>query len=178
MHAFNSLGPWMMFGSVLGHFVNFWNVKKMQNLCVGLECTILRYWSSEIGFAPNASIVLLWTQYDFCKCFATFRMWKDAILVFRAWVHYFGVPILRKWIHTKCIDSNPLDQKWCFAVFSSISKILIMSKDTKLVFRAWMHYLWVPKLQKWVHTKYMLSTPLNLKWCLGVFWSILETFGT
>jgi hypothetical protein len=71
MLAFNSLGPWMMFGSVLGHPVNVWNVKNMQNLCIRHECTILGYRSCEISFAPNASIVLLWTQNDFFKCFGT-----------------------------------------------------------------------------------------------------------
>jgi hypothetical protein len=61
----------MMFGSVLEHFVNVRNVKKMQNLCIWHECTILGYRSCEIGFAPNASIVRLSTQTDFSECFGT-----------------------------------------------------------------------------------------------------------
>jgi hypothetical protein len=72
MHAFYSLRLKMMSRSALEHFVNVWNVKKMQNMCIGHECIILGYRSWENGFAPNASIVLLWTQNNFCKCFGTF----------------------------------------------------------------------------------------------------------
>jgi hypothetical protein len=45
-------------------------------------------------------------------------------------------------------------------------------KDAKLVFLAWMHYFGVPKLWS------IDPTPLDPKWCLGAFWSILLTFGT
>jgi hypothetical protein len=38
-----------------------------------------------------------------------------------------------------------------------------MQKDAKLVLRARMHYFGVPKLWN-IH-----STPLDPKWCLGVF---------
>jgi hypothetical protein len=62
----------MMSRSALEHFVNVQNVEKMQNLCTGHECIILGYRRWENGFGPNASIVLLWTQNDFCKCFGTF----------------------------------------------------------------------------------------------------------
>jgi hypothetical protein len=77
----------MMSRSALEHFVNVRNVKKMQNLCIGHECIILGDQSWENGFAPNASIVLLWTQNHFCKCFGTFINLphvKDAKLVSRA----------------------------------------------------------------------------------------------
>jgi hypothetical protein len=36
-----------------------------------------------------------------------------------------------------------------------------------------MHYFG-PRLQKWYHTKCVHSTPLDLKWCFGVFWSIFK----
>jgi hypothetical protein len=39
---------------------------------------------------------------------------KDAKHVSRAWIHYFGVPKLRKWFHAKCIDCTPFDPKMMF----------------------------------------------------------------
>jgi hypothetical protein len=59
--------------------------------------------------------------------------------------------------------------------FGSVSEYFVnprLVKDEKLVFRAWMHYLGVPKLWS-IH-----SSPLVPKWCLGVFRSILLTLGT
>jgi hypothetical protein len=57
----------------------------MQILCIGHECIILGYRSWGNGFAPNASIVLLWSQNDFCECFGTFvnllhvKRWKTCV---------------------------------------------------------------------------------------------------
>jgi hypothetical protein len=45
---------------------------------------------------------------------------KDAILVSRAWIHYFGVPKLRKWFHAKWLILLHLTQNdvWlCFGEF-------------------------------------------------------------
>jgi hypothetical protein len=47
--------------------------------------------------------------------FANPRHVKDEKLMFRAWMHYFGVPML--W----SIHSSPLDAKWCLRVFWMIS---------------------------------------------------------
>jgi hypothetical protein len=47
--------------------------------------------------------------------FTNLRHVQDAKLVFRAWMHYFGVQKL--W----SIHSNPLDPKWCLRVFQMIS---------------------------------------------------------
>jgi hypothetical protein len=112
MHAFYSLGPKMMSRSALEHFVNVRNVKKMQNLCIGHECIILGYRSWENGFAPNASIVLLWTQNKFCRCFGTFSnlpLVKRCKTCVSGIDVLFWVPKLRKSFPTKCIHSNPLD---------------------------------------------------------------------
>jgi hypothetical protein len=43
MHAIYSLGPKIMFWSVLEHFGNLRNVKSKQNLCIRHECTIFGY---------------------------------------------------------------------------------------------------------------------------------------
>ena len=45
----------------------------MQYLCFGPEHTISGYRSCENGFAPNASILLHWTQNDVWECFGAFR---------------------------------------------------------------------------------------------------------
>jgi hypothetical protein len=78
---------------------------------------------------------------------------------------YFRVPRLRR------IHSTPLDPKRCLVVFHSNSLTFGMSKDAKLVFRAWMDYFRVPKLRS------INSTPLDTNWCLGVFRSISLTLG-
>jgi hypothetical protein len=94
------------------------------------------------------------------------KIWK---LAFRAWMHYFGVPMFRS------IHSTPLDPKWYMGVFflrniyGSVTEVfanLLHVKRWKLVFPAWMHYIGAPKLRS------ILSTPLYPKWCLGVFQSI------
>ena len=74
----------------------------------------------------------------------TFGMWKDAKLVFQAWMHYFGVPKLRKWFRNEYTHSTPLDRKWWLGVLRSISQTFGMWKDAKLVFQAWMRYFKVP----------------------------------
>jgi hypothetical protein len=45
---------------------------------------------------------------------------KDAKLVYRAWMHYFGVPKLGKWFRTICIHCTALDPKWFLQVFWNI----------------------------------------------------------
>jgi hypothetical protein len=97
--------------------------------------------------------------------FANLRHVKDEKLIFRAWMHYFGVP--KFWI----IHSSPLDPM----MFGSVSEHfanLRHVKDAKPEFWAWMHYFGVPKFWS-IH-----SSPLVPKWCLGVFRSISQTLGT
>ena len=47
----------------------------------------------------------------------------------------------------------------------------------KLMFRAWMHHLDVPKLWKKFQCERIQSILLDWKWCLGVFRSTSQTFG-
>ena len=61
----------------------------------------------------------------------TYGMWKDEKLVFRAWIHYFRVPKLRKWFRNECSHSTPLDPKWCLGVLRRISENLRHVKRCK-----------------------------------------------
>jgi hypothetical protein len=98
--------------------------------------------------------------------FANPRHVKDEELMFRAWMHYFGVPKL--W----SIYSSPLDPKWCLGVFRSISLTLGTSKMKNTCHGPECTISGVPKL--WI----IHSSPLDPKWCLGVFRSISLTLGT
>jgi hypothetical protein len=103
----------MIFRSVSEHFANLchvWDAK----LVFQPECTISGYRSCE------ASILLHWTRNDVWECFRAFHYpsdVKDANLVFRFWMHYFGVPMLR------CMHSPPLEPKWYLGVLRSVSPI-------------------------------------------------------
>jgi hypothetical protein len=60
----------------------------MQNLCLGTECTVSGYRSSE------ASILFHWTQIDVWECFGAFQLpstGKRCKTCVRASMHYFGV---------------------------------------------------------------------------------------
>jgi hypothetical protein len=65
---------------------------KMQNLCLVTECTISGYlscWSiHSTPLEPN------WCLGVFQRISLTFDRWQDAKPVYRAWMHYFGVPML------------------------------------------------------------------------------------
>jgi hypothetical protein len=149
----------------------------MQNLCFRTECTILGYSSCENGFVPTAFIVLHCTKSDVWECFVAFRNVKDAKLVFRAWMHYFGERSCENCFaaNTSILLHCTKNDVWeCFGAFQNLSEC----KYAQLVFRAWMHYVGEPKLRKWFRTKCINSTPLDPRWCLVVFWSISEQFGT
>jgi hypothetical protein len=98
--------------------------------------------------------------------FANPRHVKDEKLMFRAWMHYFGVP--KSWN----IHSSPLDPKWCLGVFRSNSLTVGTSKMKKSCFGPECSISGVPKLLT-IH-----SSPLDPKWCLGMFRSISLTLGT
>jgi hypothetical protein len=71
MHPFYSIGP-----NVVLSFRAFKKpsaCKKIKNLCFGHECTILVYRNCENGFAPNACILLHWTQSDVWLSLGAFR---------------------------------------------------------------------------------------------------------
>ena len=63
----------MMFGSILEHFVNLPRVKRCKTCVSGLNALFRGYSSCENGFAPNAAILLHWTQNDFQEYFGAFR---------------------------------------------------------------------------------------------------------
>jgi hypothetical protein len=136
---------------------------KMKNSCKGLEYSISGYHSCE------ASILVHWTQNDVWECsehFANPRHVKDKKLMCRAWMHYFG--------GTKVVK-HPLLSIGPKMMFGSVSEHFANPrhvKDEKVMFRAWMHYFAVPKLWS-IH-----SSPLDPKWCLGVFRRISLTLGT
>jgi hypothetical protein len=77
----------------------------------------------------------------------------------------FWAPKLQIWFRNQNIHSTPLDPKWLFGVFWSISETL----------RAWLHYLLPPKLQRSFRNQTMHSTPMDPK-SLIAFRSISETF--
>jgi hypothetical protein len=141
----------------------------MKNSCFEPECTSSGYRTCE------ASILLQWTQNDVWGVLQsislTFSIKKDAILVLRAWMHYLGVPKLRIWFRNQSIHSTPLDPKWLFGVFWSISETLGKQNDAKLVFRSWMHYFVVPKRQKLFITKAFIL----LQWTQN-HWQCFEAF--
>ena len=97
----------------------------------------------------------------FPRIWQTFGTSNEVKLLFRAWMHYFGVPKLRKWFRNEINHSAPLDASRRFRVFRSISQTFSTSKEAKLVIRAWMHYFRVPKLRKWFCNEINQSTTLD-----------------
>ena len=97
--------------------------------------------------------------------------------MFRARMHYVGVPNSRKKFRYEGTQSTPLDPKWRLGVFGSISQTFSTKNYAKFVFRARMHYFRVPNSRKKFCYEGTQCTPFGLKWCLGVFWSISQTFG-
>ena len=76
--------------------------------------------------------------------------------------------------------SMPGMYRWwgCPHQFRSISQTFDTSNEANLMFRARIHYFRIPKLQKCFRNEINHSTPLEPKWCLRVFRSILQTFDT
>jgi hypothetical protein len=104
MQAFYSIEPKVMFGCLLEHLENLRHVKRCKTRVSRWNAI---FWCSEIAknsFAANASILLHWTENDVWLSFIAFRKpsacRKDAKLVFRACIQYFGVPKLRKLFRT------------------------------------------------------------------------------
>ena len=124
-HLFYSIRPEMMFGSVWEHLKNLQHVKRSKPCVSSLN---VLFWG------PN-----LWkwfryqnihsTPFDAKQCLGVFQSISltfgtsyEAKIVFRAWIHHFGVPNLRKWFHNEIIHSTPLDPRRCFDLFLSISQ--------------------------------------------------------
>jgi hypothetical protein len=83
--------------------------KHMQNLCFGSEYTVSGYQSCE-----TSPLDRKWCLGVFRSISQTFDRYTYAKLVFRVWIHCFGVPKL--W----SIHSTPLDPNCCLGVFQSI----------------------------------------------------------
>jgi hypothetical protein len=65
MQAFYSIEPKVMFGCLLEYLENLWHVKSCKTDVSRLNAT---FWGSEVvknSFAPNASILLHWTEIMF-----------------------------------------------------------------------------------------------------------------
>jgi hypothetical protein len=65
MQAFYSIEPKVMFGCLLEHLENLWHVKSCKTHVSRLNAI---FWCSEVAknsFAPNASILLHWTEIMF-----------------------------------------------------------------------------------------------------------------
>ena len=118
-----------------------------------------------------------WCLRVFRSTSQTFDTSNEAKLVFWVGMHYFEIPKLQKWFCNEISHSMPLDPKWYLRVFRSISQNFDTSNEAKLVFRPWMHYFGLPKLQMWFCNEIIHSTPLDQKWCLEVFRSNSQTFG-
>ena len=119
---------------------------------------------------------LKWCLAVFRSILQTFDIKSHAKLIFRGWMHYIEVPNLQKKFCHERIQFNLLDLKWCLAVFRSILQTFDIKNHAKLIFRGWMHYIEVPNLQKKFCYERIQFNLLDLKWCLAVFRSILQTF--
>ena len=81
------------------------------------------------------------TPFDPKRCFRVFRnIWQpfdtknDANFMFRAFVHYFGVPNFWKKFRYERTQSTPLDPKRSLGVFQSILQTFDMKNYAKFVF--------------------------------------------
>jgi acid stress-induced BolA-like protein IbaG/YrbA len=110
-HPFYSIGPKMMVGYVSEHFANLRHVERCKTCVSGLNgllhgTEVLKHSFYSIG--PKMMVGYV------SEHFANLRHVERCKLVFRAWMHYFGVPKL--WSP----HSTPLDPKWCLGMFRSI----------------------------------------------------------
>jgi hypothetical protein len=152
----------------------------MQNLCFGRECTNSGNRSCENSFAPNASILLQYSQDDIWVCFGAFRKCKGCkTCVFRSVLqHFLNLPCVKR---TKNCVSGPL---WGTQVAKTVSYQMhpFYSLEPKIMFGSILeHFVNLPrvkrcrtyvsglnalfrgvlKLQKWFRTKCNHSTPLD-----------------
>jgi hypothetical protein len=109
----------MKFGSVSDDFANLRHVKTRTTRVSGLNAL---FCDTKVVKHPFYSIGPKMKFGSVSEHFANPWRVNDEKLVFRTWMHYFGVPKL--W----SIHSNSLDPKWCLGVFRSISLTLGTSK--------------------------------------------------
>ena len=135
---FCPMRPQMMFDIVQEHFRDLRHVKRGRTYVSGFDALYrvpeLRKWfRNEI----NLSTALDPKRYlrMFRSISKTFGTLNEEELVFRALMHYIGVPKLRKWFHNEINHSTPLDLKRWLRMFRSISKAYGTSNEEELVFR-------------------------------------------
>jgi hypothetical protein len=125
------------------------------------ECTISGYQSCE------ASILVYWTQNDFGSVSEHFgnlrhvKRWETCVSCLNAL--FRGTTLAKGPFYS-------IGTKMMFGIVSEHFSNLRHEKRCKTCVRTRMHYFGVPKLRS-VH-----STPLEPKWCLGLFQSISLTF--
>jgi acid stress-induced BolA-like protein IbaG/YrbA len=84
-----SIGPKMMFGSVLEYFTNLRQVKRCKTCVSGLNAL---FRGTEVVKLPFYSIGPKMMFGSVSEHFTNLRQVKSAKLVFRTWMHYFRVP--------------------------------------------------------------------------------------
>jgi hypothetical protein len=111
-HSFLCIGTKMMFGSVSEHFANLRHVECWKTRVSGLNALFRGIKVAKHPFYPIGPKLIFGCV---SVHFANLRHLKDEKLVFRTWMHYFGVRKL--W----SIHSTRVDTKWCLGLFQSIS---------------------------------------------------------
>jgi hypothetical protein len=90
----------------------------------------------------------------------TFRVPNEAKLMFRVWIHYFGVPKLRS------VHATTLAPKWCLGLISAIS----LNDENK----SWVTF--VSDLYALHHVTEVAKHPFYSIRPKMMFWSFLEHF--
>ena len=108
--------------------------------------------------------------------FATVCMKKVAKRVFWGRIYCFGVPSFRKICSHEHTQLSQIDLKRCFgSVFEHFATVC-MKKVAKRLFRGRIHCFDVPNFRKICAHEHTQLSPMDLKRCLGVFWSISLPF--
>jgi acid stress-induced BolA-like protein IbaG/YrbA len=95
-HSFYSIVTKIMFGSFSEHLANLRHVKRCKTCVSGLNALFRGTEVVKHSFYSIGPEIMFGCVSEH---FANLRHVKDANLVFRAWMHYFGVPKLRS-IHS------------------------------------------------------------------------------
>jgi hypothetical protein len=162
-HPFCSIWPKMMFGSVSEHFDNLRQVKRCKTCVSGLNTLF-----------PDVKVV----KHPF------YSIWPK--MMFRSVSEHFAnlwqvkscktcVSGLNTLFRGTEVVKHPFYSTGPRMMLGSVSLHfinLVHVKRWETCVQAWLHYFGIPKLQS------LRSSPMDPKWCLGVFWSILLTFRT
>jgi acid stress-induced BolA-like protein IbaG/YrbA len=135
-HSFYSIGPKLMIKSVSEHFANLWHEKDAK-LVFQPQCTILGYQNCE------ASTLLHWTQNDVWGCFRAFRSHSTGK---RCKTCVSGLNTLLRGTEVVKHPFYSIGPKMMFRSVSENFANLRQVKQAKHVFRAWIHFLGVPKM--------------------------------